>query len=105
MTLLVAVILAAAAGWYAGDRQAAVKIPEKVSVPVAVPCVDDASRPAKLELRSEAEILELDDYKVIAALRADRGRALEQLDVLEAIVESCSRIRGPSSSSSRGALD
>lgn len=81
-----------------------VKIPERREVPVAQACVDEASRPARLQLRGDAEILELDDYKVIQALRADRGRAFEQLDKLEAIVERCSRVSGPPFSSSLGGV-
>lgn len=85
----------------------ALRIPETVSVSVAVSCVDQEAQ-RKLEaacpvLRSEDEILALDDFKVIQALRADRGRALECIETQRAAIAVCIKVpAAPSSSSSAG---
>jgi hypothetical protein len=81
-----------------GCSSAEVRIPERVLVPVAVACVDQAAA-AALEaacagIRPDAEILELDDYRAIQALRADRGRAALCIPKLQAAIAACAKIPG-----------
>lgn len=80
------------------------KIPDKVAIATAVACIDEETR-AELEQacsgrRSDEEILELDDYKVVQAVRADRGRAAECIDKQRAAIAACSKVpEGPKTSS------
>ena len=74
------VIVAAAVLTLAGCAQQ-LQIPQRVYVPTAAACVDQETA-AKLEaacpkLRSDAELAELDDYKFVKALLADRGKAAD----------------------------
>jgi hypothetical protein len=74
----------------------AVTVPERASVAVGVACVDRAAA-GELEaacprLRSDVEILALDDYKVLQALRADRAKASACIARLQAAVDACARI-------------
>lgn len=73
-----------------------VKIPEKASVATAIACLDAAAI-AELEracprLRSDAEILALDDYQVVVALRSDRAKAQICIQKLQAAAASCSKV-------------
>lgn len=56
-------------------------------VPVAVSCVDE--RPERPQLRSEAEILAMDDYRAVLALRAERLKAELYIGKLEDVVTAC----------------
>jgi hypothetical protein len=72
-----------------------VKVPDEIPVAVGVSCVDQDRRP-KLPAaagRPEAEIKQLDDYKAVLRLRADRLELAEYAVRAEAIVEGCSRIQ------------
>lgn len=88
-------LFAAAAALLLAGCETGIKIPDRIPAPIAVACVDPEFLEPPLRLRGDAELLELDDYKVIQALRADRGRAQERLDKLQAIVERCSKVSGP----------
>lgn len=87
-------LLAAAAIALAGCES--LKIPDKVATATAVACVDqDAQRELELlcpELRSDAQILELDDYKAVQALRLDRKRAAVCLKAQAAAIAACAKV-------------
>ncbi len=72
-----------------------VAIPREVPVPVAVACVDQATRDeleaACPRLRTDAELLALDDYKVIQALRLDRTLAAGCIAALKPALELCAK--------------
>lgn len=91
--LLEAALVAASASLAACT--AAVKVPDEIPVPVGVSCVDQERRPAlpPAATRPEAEIKQLDDYKAVLRLRADRLELVEYAVRAEAIVEGCSRIQ------------
>lgn len=69
-----------------------VKVPERVNVPTPVPCVDPAERPKAPQLRTETDLLAMDQYRRTLAAWQDLQAAGAHLAVLEAIVEGCSRI-------------
>jgi hypothetical protein len=63
--------------------------PPTADVAVAVSCVE--SRPARPEFRTDSEILALDDYRAVLALRADRLKAERYIKALEDVVDVCER--------------
>ena len=75
---------------------AALKIPDKVSVAAATSCIDEAAAvkiaQACPPIRPDAELLELDDYKVVQALRFDRLVAAECMKAQGAAVQVCSKV-------------
>lgn len=76
--------------------QQTVEIPKEVRVPVPVPCVKAEDRPTRPQLRTDGEILALDDYKRTLAMWEDRRTRQAYEGELEAVVEGCSRIpEGP----------
>ena len=91
LTLLLLAVLVASGSLAACSG---VQVPKEIPVPVAVACVDQARRPRlpAAALRPESEIRDLDDYKVIPALRADRLELADYARKAEAILEGCSRI-------------
>lgn len=58
-------------------------------VSVAVSCVDE--RPDRPAFRDDVEILALEDYKVVEALRAERIKAQLYIVKLEDVVTICER--------------
>jgi hypothetical protein len=78
LLLLEAALVAASASLAACTS--AVKVPDEIPVAVGVSCVDQERRPKlppAATARPEAEIKQLDDYKVIPRLRADRLELIE----------------------------
>lgn len=69
-----------------------VRVPERVKVPVPVPCVDAAKRPQPPAVRTEAALLGMDEYSRTLATWAERLRLKAYAAELEAVVEGCSRI-------------
>lgn len=72
------------------------KVPDKVATATAVACIEPGEL-AEIEracpaLRTDAEILELDDFKVVQALRADRGRAAECIATQRAAIAVCAKV-------------
>jgi catalase (peroxidase I) len=59
------------------------------NVAVAVSCV--TGRPEKPEFRTDAEILALDDYRAVLAIRSERLKAAKYIGELEDIVDVCER--------------
>jgi hypothetical protein len=70
-----------------------IKVPETIYVPTPIPCIRPEKLPTKPVLRSQAEILLLDDYRATHALWAAYGRALGYVGQLEVIADGCSRIQ------------
>lgn len=62
-------------------------IPERVEIPVPVPCL--ASAPERPALRADDEIKGMDDYRATAALLAERRKLQGYVKTLEAAVEGC----------------
>lgn len=60
-----------------------------VEIPVAVSCVDQV--PVEPLLYTDAEILAMDDYRAIVALRSDRAKATLYIRELEDVVDVCDR--------------
>jgi hypothetical protein len=60
---------------------------QTIEVPVAVSCVKE--RPARPEFRTDAEIVALDDYRAVYALRAERTKAAKYIGELEDVVTVC----------------
>lgn len=58
-------------------------------VPVAVSCVE--KHPAKPELKTEEEILRLDDYKAVLAYAAELKKRDKYIGELEDVVDVCER--------------
>lgn len=58
-------------------------------VAVAVSCV--TARPEKPDFRTDAEILALDDYRAVLAVRAERLKAQKYISELEDVVDVCER--------------
>jgi len=64
-------------------------VPEKVMIPVAVPCIDRVpERPAFL---TDAELAALDDYRLVLGLRTDQLTLRGHVAVLEAVLQACVR--------------
>lgn len=63
--------------------------PAVAEVPVAVSCVKN--RPERPAFRDDAEVLALDDYRAVVALRVERERAKKYIGELEDVVEVCDR--------------
>lgn len=74
--------------------QQTVTIPREVRVPVPIACVKPEDRPKRPRLRTEAEILALDDYKRTLAMWEERRTRDAYEAVLEALIEGCGRVEG-----------
>lgn len=61
--------------------------PPTTEVPVAVSCVD--KRPASPELRTEVQILQMDDYRAVLAYRAELKKRDKYIGELEDVVTAC----------------
>lgn len=90
--LLLLLVLVAASALAACSSLPEVKVPERVSVPTPVPCVDPAQRPPAPQLRSEADLMAMDQYRRTLAAWQDLKKHEAYQAQLEAIVEGCSRI-------------
>lgn len=58
-------------------------------IPVAVSCV--AERPVSPLFRSDSEVLAMDDYRAVLALRAERLKARSYIGDLEDVVTACAQ--------------
>jgi uncharacterized lipoprotein YajG len=63
------------------------KLPERVLVPVAVSCVKDA--PAVPTLRSEAEILAMDEYQSTIVVWVERLILRAYSEKADALLQAC----------------
>ena len=64
--------------------------PVEVRVPVPVPCVS-ADFPAAPVVRSDADLLAMDDYRLVLALAEERARLAAWTAQAGPVVESCRR--------------
>jgi hypothetical protein len=62
-------------------------VPPTTEVPVAVSCVD--KHPERPPLRSESDILQLDDYRAVLAYRAELKKRDMYIGALEDVVTAC----------------
>ena len=62
-------------------------LPDKVLVPVTVPCVDKL--PGRPAFVTDAELSVLDDYRLVLSLRSDQLALRGHLLVLEAVLAAC----------------
>lgn len=74
-----------------GCGATAVKLPDRVEVPVAVPCISLSEIPERPALRTPGEILALDKYKRTLIVWDERLAAIEHADTLRAILVECAR--------------
>jgi hypothetical protein len=70
-----------------------IEVPREVAVPVPVACVGTADVPRRPALRTDDEILGLDDYRSVHALWAAYGRLQAYVAELEIIARRCSEIQ------------
>lgn len=70
-------------------------VPERVEVPVSVPCVAPGDRPARPAYHGDRELDAMTDYEWALAVWADRLRSAGYQAHLEAVVEGCSRLGAP----------
>jgi hypothetical protein len=68
-----------------------VKLPERIEVPVSVPCVDSKDVPERPALRSDGELLSMDRYKRTLAMWEERRVREEYEKKQAAIIEACRR--------------
>ena len=61
----------------------------EVRVPVPVPCI--AEMPARPAVMTDAELLALDDYRAVVALRRDRMLLVQYAAEAEAVMRPCAR--------------
>lgn len=95
---LLALVAAAAAGC------SSLKIPDEVAVATAVSCIDEQTK-AELDrlcpqIRSDEELLDLDDYKVVQAIRVDRKLAAGCMKAQAAAIAVCAQVPASVSGSS-----
>lgn len=69
-----------------------VRVPERVSVEVPVPCVRLEDVPARPQVRSEADLMAMDRYRRTLAAWSDLKQLEAYAGELEAIAAGCSRI-------------
>lgn len=69
-----------------------VRVPREIPVPTPVPCISPEDVPQRPALRSDDELLALDDYRFVHALWAAYARLQGYAGALEAIARGCSRI-------------
>ena len=89
---LLLLVLVAVSALAACSNLPEVRVPERVSVPTPVPCVDPARRPRAPQLRTEADLLAMDRYRRTLAAWQDLKKHEAYQVELEAVVEGCSRI-------------
>jgi hypothetical protein len=65
------------------------KLPEVVRVPVAVPCIERI--PEEPETARDADLLALDDYRLVLTLARDRAALAASYGELRALAEACVR--------------
>lgn len=88
--LLLAVLAAVAA--LASGCATDLKIPEKVSINVPVPCIKPEDLPQRPALRTEDELMAMDRYQRTLALQSDWKKLQAYRAELEAIAAGCSKI-------------
>lgn len=72
-----------------------IHVPQTVSVPTPVPCVEPDKRPRAPVLRAESDLMAMDRYHRTLAAWQDLKKYEVYKTQLEAIVEACSRIPAP----------
>lgn len=90
LNLFLAALVATAA--LAACSKPVVRVPERVNVPVPVPCLQPADRPQKPAVRAESDLLAMDTYRRTLAAWSDLKKLEAYSAELEALVEGCSRI-------------
>lgn len=83
---------AASLGGCAWFSRPDVQIPKEVRVPVPVPCISPASRPARPALRTEAELMAMERGPRTLAAWSELKKLWGYAPQLEALVEGCARI-------------
>lgn len=63
-------------------------MPKTVDVPVAVSCLP-AAMPARPAIYTDAELLKMDDFRLVIALQHNAARLGDYLAELEAILIAC----------------
>lgn len=63
-------------------------MPTTVDVPVAVSCLP-AVMPPRPEVFTDAELLKMDDFRLVIALRQNAARLGDYLSELEALLRAC----------------
>lgn len=90
--ILLLLFFVAVVGVLASCAQQVVKVPERVTVPVPVPCVKAEERPKRPALRTESDLMAMDRYRRTIAAWGDLKRWEAYGGELEAMVEACSRL-------------
>jgi hypothetical protein len=75
-----------------GGCAGGVTVPERVSVPVPVPCVDPQDVPPRPSLRSETDLMSLPRGTRTLATWSERAKLEAYALQLEAIAQGCSRL-------------
>lgn len=70
-------------------RPVAIPEPVEIPVPVRVPCIAEA--PVRPQIMPDAELLALDDYRAVVALRRDRLLLERYAAEAEAVIGTCVR--------------
>ena len=63
-------------------------LPSSVDVPVGVSCLP-ATMPTRPEIFSDADLLTMDDFRLVIALRQNAARLGDYLNELEAVLRAC----------------
>lgn len=64
-------------------------VPKETLVPVPVPCLTTSQLPIKPKLATDAELAELDDYRLVLAIRADQLELRGFVALQEALITAC----------------
>ena len=92
LNLLLLLVLGTVSALAACSSIPEIRVPERVLVPTPIACVDPAKRPPAPQLRAEADLLAMDQYRRTLAVWQDLKKHEAYMVQLEAIVEGCSRL-------------